>query len=579
MKKTIPSWSISRVQVFEQCQWRAKLQWLDKLPDLQPKTAADRGTAIHQEAEDYVRSKIPLTNNLRHFAVDLAALQKHHAQGRVTCEEEWAYDRDWKVTDWRSGWLRLKCDAVCHIDRSHVVVIDYKGLERSTLIPTPTGWTTMGEIRVGEELFASDGSICKVTGKSQVKRLPCYRITFDDATTVVCDEEHLWALDDGRVIPVTELTTFDRINVARPLQLGAQDLPIDPYVFGLWLAEGSKKSADITNGDDFIWEEVERLGYELGVDQNRNTERNCRTHTIKGVRHHLVDMNVFWNKHIPEIYMRSSFEQRLALLQGIMDGDGHANKTRKQVVLQSANPELSKQYLELALSLGQRAIRSEVKTFCHNYIGKAYPVSFRPNGIMPFRLPRKVEVAKDFGLGRSGFRRVTSVENIPTVETQCIAVDSPDHTFLCTEHFIPTHNTGKRFGNEIKHAVQLQLYAVCALIRYPEVDTVTCELWYVDQNELASFTLNRSQLAKYLAIFDRMGRKFTETFNFKPNPNVISCKYCPYHPDRQNQCVYGTVVNQQGRMVRPNKPIVAPVGYKVDNSFAEEAAAFAKVGS
>lgn len=265
MKKTIPSWSISRVQVFEQCQWRAKLQWLDKLPDLQPKTAADRGTAIHQEAEDYVRSKIPLTNNLRHFSVDLAALQKHYAQGRVTCEEEWAYDRDWNVTDWRSGWLRLKCDVVCHLDRSHVVVVD--------------------------------------------------------------------------------------------------------------------------------------------------------------------------------------------------------------------------------------------------------------------------------------------------------------------------HKTGKRYGNEIKHAVQLQLYAVCALIRYPEIDTVTCELWYFDQNELASFTLKRSQLAKYLAIFDRMGRKFTETFNFKPNPNVISCKYCPYHPDRQNQCVYGTVVNQQGRMVRPNKPIVAPVGYKVDNSFAEEAAAFAKVGS
>ena len=436
-KSTIPNWSFSRLTVYESCAYRARLASIDKVPDLQPKTAADRGTAIHQEAEDYVTGKAPLTANLRHFNEDLSSLARHYAEGRVVCEEEWGFDNQWRVAPWKSAWLRLKCDAVCHLTKQHVAVIDYKGIERSTLIPTPTGWTTMGEIRVGEELFASDGSICK----SQVKRLPCYRVTFDDTTTVVCDEEHLWALDDGRVIPVTELTTYDRINVTKPLQLPEQELPIDPYVFGLWLAEGSKNRAELTNGDDFIWTEVSRLGYTLGVDQNRNNKRNCQTRTIKNIRQHLIDLDVFWNKHIPEIYMRSSFEQRLALLQGIMDGDGHANKTRKQVVLQSADNVLSKQYHELILSLGQRAIRSECKTFCHNFIGKAYPVSFRPNGIMPFRLPRKVEVAKDFGPGRSGFRRVTTVESIPTVETQCIAVDSEDHTFLCTERFLPTRQT------------------------------------------------------------------------------------------------------------------------------------------
>jgi len=140
------------------------------------------------------------------------------------------------------------------------------------------------------------------------------------------------------------------------------------------------------------------------------------------------------------------------------------------------------------------------------------------------------------------------------------------------------YKTGKRFGNEIKHAVQLQLYAVCALIRYPDVEQVTCELWYFDQNELASFTLHRRQLTKYLAIFDGKGRKFTETTNFKPNPNIVTCKYCPYHPDRQGNCKYGTIVSQTGKMVRPIKPIVVPKGYKVDAAFADEAAAFIKLG-
>ena len=117
----ISSWSFSKLQVFESCPLRAKMQWVDKIPDLQPKTAADRGTQIHQEAEDYVRAKAAVTPNLRHFNTDLSALARHFSEGRVTCEEEWGFDRQWNPCDWRSAWLRLKCDAVCHLDdRAHV---------------------------------------------------------------------------------------------------------------------------------------------------------------------------------------------------------------------------------------------------------------------------------------------------------------------------------------------------------------------------------------------------------------------------------------------------------------------------
>lgn len=240
-KSTIPSWSISRIQTYEQCAYRAKLQWLDKIPDLQPKTAADRGTQIHQEAEDYVLGKGDFTHNLRFFKADFAALRSHNDEGRVTCEEEWGFDREWRVSGWREAWLRLKCDAVCFLDPKHAVVID--------------------------------------------------------------------------------------------------------------------------------------------------------------------------------------------------------------------------------------------------------------------------------------------------------------------------HKTGKRFGNEVKHAIQLQLYALCALIRYPELEQVTCELWYLDQNELASFTMKRGQMSKYLKMFDEKGRKFTEDTVFKPNPNIHSCKYCPYHPDKQGDCKFGVVVTQQGNVVRALKPL------------------------
>ncbi len=564
-KQTLNSWSFSKLIVFEECKYRAKLQWLDKIPDLQPKTAADRGTQIHQEAEDYVLGKSGLTHNLRHFEDDFAALAQHAKSGRVICEQEWGFDDQWNPTEWRRAWLRLKADAVCHLDATHAVVVDYKGLERTTPIPTPTGWTTMGDIRLGDELFAQDGSVCQVTGKSQVKNLPCFEIVFDDTTKVRCDNEHLWTLADGSVVPVTALKKHDHIAVAKPLQLPEANLPIDPYVFGLWLADGKHTSAEITKPDSFIWEEIVRCGYEISHDYSERAKDNkCRVHTVKGIRGLLVKLNVLGNKHIPQIYMRASFEQRLALLQGIMDGDGSVNPLRKQVVLQSVDPDLSKQYLELILSLGQRATRAFTlgKGFGKYVI--AYPISFRPNGINPFRLPRKANACKDFGPGRSATRRIVSIEEIPSVETQCIAVDSADHTFLCTDRFLPTHNTGKRFGNEIKHARQLQLYAVCALILYPELERVTCELWYLDQNELADFTMKRSQLKKYLKIFDKAGIEFTTESEFKPNPNIYSCKYCPYHPSKQGDCTFGAVTEARVNTPTSDFSNLKPVSFDMD---------------
>ena len=101
--KTIKSWSFSRLSTFESCAYRARLQWLDKIPDNQPKLAADRGTAIHQEAEDYVTGKSPITRNLEKFFDDLSSLAEHSTAGRVICEEEWAFDRHWNSTDWAAG--------------------------------------------------------------------------------------------------------------------------------------------------------------------------------------------------------------------------------------------------------------------------------------------------------------------------------------------------------------------------------------------------------------------------------------------------------------------------------------------
>jgi CRISPR/Cas system-associated exonuclease Cas4 (RecB family) len=225
MNPPLTSWSFSKLMVFEECPWHAYLQWVARVPDQSDKTAADRGTAIHAEAENYVKTGKGFTSHLAHFTEEFEALHKHYEQGKVTCEEEWGFDKDWQPCGWNKAWLRLKCDVVCHLEPKHIVVID--------------------------------------------------------------------------------------------------------------------------------------------------------------------------------------------------------------------------------------------------------------------------------------------------------------------------HKSGRRFGNELKHAQQLQLYSVSTLIRYPEIQHTTNELWYLDKDELASFQMTRKQLEKYLRMYDKRGRAMTEATSFPAKPNLVSCKYCPYAPQRQGDCKYG----------------------------------------
>lgn len=92
------------------------------------------------------------------------------------------------------------------------------------------------------------------------------------------------------------------------------------------------------------------------------------------------------------------------------------------------------------------------------------------------------------------------------------------------------YKTGKRFGNEIKHGEQTQLYGLGVFRRYPAVDQVTAELWYLDANDLASLHMSRTAGIRLLKPFDKRARIMTEDEAFKPNPNTYSCRYCPYHP-------------------------------------------------
>lgn len=122
-----------------------------------------------------------------------------------------------------------------------------------------------------------------------------------------------------------------------------------------------------------------------------------------------------------------------------------------------------------------------------------------------------------------------------------LRVKADSVTFLTKEHAaVIDLKTGKRFGNEIKHGEQLQLYSLAVFLRYPQIEHVTAELWYLDVNDLASLDIVRPTGLRFLKPFDKRGRKMTEATEFPPNPNAHSCKYCPYHPARgSGDCPHG----------------------------------------
>lgn len=92
------------------------------------------------------------------------------------------------------------------------------------------------------------------------------------------------------------------------------------------------------------------------------------------------------------------------------------------------------------------------------------------------------------------------------------------------------YKSGKRFGNEIKHAEQMQLYVLGTLFRWPGVDLVTTELWYVDLDEITSMTYTRDQGLRFVKNFERRANVFIDCDDFPPNPNQFSCRYCAYKP-------------------------------------------------
>ncbi|ASU61122.1 replicative DNA helicase [Nocardiopsis dassonvillei] len=364
-----------------------------------------------------------------------------------------------------------------------------KALALDTPLPTPGGWTTMGEVEVGTELIAADGTPTRVVAATEVMTgRPCFEVVFDDGTTVVADGDHQWLTHTRasrraareaeargtvpRVLPEVRTTreiartlrteTADRrlnhsVVNAEAIELPERDLPLPPYFLGAWLGGGASAAARVTSTDPEVLLNIEAeglvtkpvgsTGMTYGVflpeEDTAPAARECVA-SHGSVQARLRTLGVLGNKHIPQEYLRASVDQRRALLAGLLDTDGTVNATGS-VQFAVTSQRLANGFRELAHSLGYRTGmstrrvdgRSEASSTC-------YTVTFGSRSEV-FRLERKRrahrERGADRGYARIGSRFVTEVRPVESVPVRCVQVDHPDHLFLATRSMVPTHNS------------------------------------------------------------------------------------------------------------------------------------------
>ena len=369
-----------------------------------------------------------------------------------------------------------------------------KGMVKSTLIYTPNGTKKIGDLKVGEEVIGSDGITIKVIGVYPQPIQDIYEITFNDGFKIKTDGTHLWSVSspnygknrkndrnkktlvlstkqmyEGGKITIKgdgynknkeyEIETYYKspngnnkwqIPIVKPIQFERNDiLPIDPYLLGLGLGDGSFKNKNIrfsAHKDDY-----DELFNTYNLKENK-PEINYRNGYIN-VSTSLFDLSIehtrSYNKFIPDIYKYSSVENRLSILQGLMDTDGHCmiseNGNFRGTEFCTISKQLCDDVVEIVQTLGGIArVRTRIPTFTHKGVKKegklAYRVNIKlPKGMNPFRLKRKSERYVDPQKYPTG-RYIKNIEKVGQDESVCIAVDAPDKLYV-TEHCIVTHNT------------------------------------------------------------------------------------------------------------------------------------------
>ena len=391
-----------------------------------------------------------------------------------------------------------------------------KMLPLDTPIPTPDGWTTMGEIQVGDQVIDANGIPTTVTAVSAIDHNPqAWEFFFDDHTCIVSDQHHQWvtltlrdrvrlarssdrfrkhrretrtkrgkglkpwlaerntqqakliaAIPDRRGSVKTTKEIVDTLIANKhgiknhailncsPLDLPEQQFLIPPYTLGAWLGDGTALNGGLTGIDSEVWQAIQADGYQV------SHHADPKSHNIVGLIGQLRQLGLLGNKHIPQNYLRGSIGQRMELLRGLCDTDGYCCPNKGSIEFTTTSPALRDGMMELLYSLGIkpscREGRATLRGVDH---GAKWRIQFWHTEVC-FKIRRKVQQQRLTGGVARNYRMINDARPAASVPMRCISVASDSRTYLCGRQMVPTHNTHGILGDAIKNAI---MYPGCRI--------------------------------------------------------------------------------------------------------------------
>lgn len=433
-----------------------------------------------------------------------------------------------------ADWLREKKSAML---ADQMGCGKFQDVETPTL--TPYGWVRMGDIKVGDLVVGQNGEPTEVLAVYPQGEQELVDIEFSDGATTTAGWDHLWEVNtpsrkkygsSGFVLSTQEIVARGLkskagnskwfIPMVDPVKFSrGANLKIDPYLLGVLLGDGSISGRGVKLSTDI--EIVENLILPPGVSvgtltkNKTNAEYHCEATLTGGMQELLRELGLMGtsseSKFIPEEYLYSAVEDRIALLQGLLDTDGTAVSSRgalsTTIEFGTISKRLAYQVQGLVQSLGGACkVRKKTPTFTHKGVKKEGQTFYRmnprlPEMVTPFRLSRK----KHLWVPRSKYqptRAIVRVTPIGKREAVCIKVSDPRHLYV-TEQFIVTHNT----CTAITASVGKTLVVAPAMLIESKMWAKEIEKWADDPSRFSTIS--------YTMLWDRKAKGLRSTVNQK----------------------------------------------------------------
>ena len=383
------------------------------------------------------------------------------------------YERKEHVTGVATGFEKLDLETSGFQPSDFIIIAARPSMGKAqpldAQVRTPTGWTRMGDLRVGDELASIDGAPSRVSGLFPQGRQQAYRVTFSDGRATECTYDHLWrvhcrswraprTLTTGQVAALLRRRRYQhRLEIDTPMGDFGQEtrLPIDPWVLGTLVAAGtlagSSLRVSVTDPEILVRLE-ERItdrfalraagvsGWSIvsSATGHRGGMPEAAPHAFIAALcgFHLWDVTGE-DTFIPERYLNAHRQARLDVLRGLLDVAGEVEH-RGSVRFRSASERLTHDVAALVRSLGGWCSVRQWPT----------PEGVKPTYVCTIQHP---DAKSLFSLSSKLHRALTaprpewrpmfvSIERTRVTETQCIAVTHPSRLYL-TDDYVVTHNT------------------------------------------------------------------------------------------------------------------------------------------